>query len=141
MRFFWVLPLLTLPLWGSTFYIVSPYAKLHKEPNAASQAESLPEGTQIRKLGEEGLFIKVRYNKSEGWVNKLFVSANPPQGKVNFGSQIDKSTAVQARARASAYSQTAAARGFMESKPVRTKSPKEEYDFESIQWLENITSK
>jgi hypothetical protein len=89
-------------------------------------------------VGEKDMFIQVSYNGQDGWVNKLFLSTNPVSSKVSFGSEIDKSTSVKARARASAFTQTAAARGYSESKSLRTRGSAEEYDFASIDWLEKV---
>ncbi len=125
-------------LLANALYVQSPVAKLHKEPVASSSSSPLPQGAMVRKLGEKDLFIKVVYEGQEGWVNKLFLSSNPPSGKVDFGSDIDKSTAVKARARASTFTQTAAARGFVESKTLRTRGASEDYDFDSITWLEKL---
>jgi hypothetical protein len=80
----------------------------------------------------------VTYNGQDGWVNKMFLSNNPPTAKVSFGAEIDKSTSVKARARASSFTQTAAARGFSESQTLRTRGSAEDYDLESIAWLEKL---
>lgn len=128
-------------LFANTLYVQSPVAKLHKEPIATSPSSPLPQGATVRKVGEKDLFIKVVYEGTEGWVNKLFLSTTPPSGKVDFGSTIDKSTSITARARASTFTQTAAARGFMESKSLRTRGQAEDYDFESISWLEKLPIK
>lgn len=128
-------------LLANAMYVQSPVAKLHKDPVATSPSSPLPQGAVVRKVGEKDLFVKVVYEGSEGWVNKLFLSTNPPSGKVDFGSDIDKSTSVKARARASIFTQTAAARGFTESKSLRTRGAAEDYDFESISWLEKLSVK
>lgn len=128
-------------LLANTLYVQSPVAKLHKDPVATSPSSAISQGAMVRKVGEKDLFIKVVYEGNEGWVNKLFLSSNPPSGKVDFGSDIDKSTAVKARARASTFTQTAAARGFTESKSLRTRGAAEDYDFDSITWLEKLSVK
>lgn len=133
--------LVHVSLVANTLYVQSPAAKLHKDPVASSASTPLPKGASVRKTGEQGLFVKVVHEGQEGWVSKLFVSSTPPSGKVNFGSDIDKSTAVKARARASTFTQTAAARGFTESKSVRTRGSAEDYDFDSISWLEKLPVK
>lgn len=125
-------------LLANTMYVQSPVAKLLKDPVASAPGSPIPQGAAVRKVGEQGLFVKVVHEGTEGWVSKLFLSTNPPSGKVSFGSEIDKSTAVKARARASAFTQTAAARGFTESKNMRTRGAAEDYDFESITWLEKL---
>jgi len=136
--FIFLLIVFQASLFANTMYVQSPAAKLTNEPFATASGTTLPQGAMVRKVGEQGLFVKVVYEGKEGWVNKLFLSTNPPSGKVSFGSDIDKSTAVKARARASTFTQTAAARGFTETKSMRTRSSAEDYDFESLSWLEKL---
>jgi hypothetical protein len=123
---------------ANTMYVQSPVAKLLDSPVASAKGEAVALGTQVRKTGEKDLFIKVSINGKEGWINKLFLSTTPPSGKVSFGNEIDKSTSVKARARASAFTQTAAARGYSKSESNRVRGAAEEYDFESISWLEKL---
>ncbi|HMV77794.1 MAG TPA: hypothetical protein PK453_08280 [Leptospiraceae bacterium] len=128
----------TSALYSNTLYVQSPAAQLLSSPTASSSGSPLPKGAAVRKVGEKDMFIQVSYNGQDGWVNKLFLSTNPVSSKVSFGSEIDKSTSVKARARASAFTQTAAARGYSESKSLRTRGSAEEYDFASIDWLEKV---
>ena len=125
-------------LFASTMYVQSPVAKLLDSPVASANGSPIEKGKAVRKTGEKGLFVKVSVDGKEGWVNKLFLSTNPPSKKVSFGNQIDKSTSVKARARASAFTQTAAARGYSKSESNRVRGAAEDYDFESISWLEKL---
>jgi len=92
----------------------------------------------VVQTGEEGLFYQVRAGSGIGFVPKLYLSAFPPGDKVNFGTSIDKSTSVRARARASNFSQTAAARGLSESQKLRTRGGLQDFDFDSISWIESL---
>ena len=126
-------------LQAATFYIKSPKAKLLSEPNMKASGSALTMGSAVTQIGKQGLFLKVRAGNQTGWVSKLFLSTLPPSGKVSFGSSISQNTSAKARARASSYTQTAAARGLTESEQLRTRGRKHEYDFESVEWLEQFT--
>jgi hypothetical protein len=121
-----------------TSYVTSPIARLHVEPNISSESIPLSKGTVVNKIGEKDMFIKVTTDGKEGYVNKLFLSDKPTSGKVSFASDIDQSTSIKARARASNFTQTAAARGFSESQTLRTRGKGNDYDMDSIRWLESI---
>lgn len=119
-------------------YVTSPVAKFLKEPLVSSDGMLLQKGTIVDKIGEKDMFVKIVFEGREGYVNKLFISDKPASGKVSFGDNIDQSTSVKARARASSFTQTAAARGFSESQTLRTRGGANDYDMDSIIWLQNI---
>lgn len=121
-----------------TSYISSPVARLHKEPNVSSQSTPLSTGTIVNKISEKEMFVKVSVDGKEGYVNKLFLSDKPPSSKVSFKDDINIITSIKARARASSFTQSAAARGFSESQTLRTRGSGNEYDIESIEWLQKI---
>ncbi|NBU97532.1 MAG: hypothetical protein EBS19_04830 [Spirochaetia bacterium] len=123
---------------SAPMYVQSPVAQLLEKPMAGSPGSIIPKGSVVTKIGEQDMFIKVTYEGKEGFVNKLFLSTNPPSAKVSFGDSIDQSTSVKARARASSFTQTAAARGFSESQTLRTRGGAQDYDMDSIVWLEKI---
>lgn len=125
-------------LYGAPMYVQSPVAQLLNKPSAGEKGTLLPKGSVVNKTGEQDMFLKVTYDGKEGWINKMFVSTNPPSGKVSFGADIDKSTSIKARARASAFTQTAAARGYSESQNLRTRGGAADYDLEAISWLEKL---
>jgi len=129
---------ISFSLLASPMYVTSPVAKLLKEPSASSDGTLLQKGSVIDKIGEKDMFIKVVSEGREGYVNKLFISDKPTSGKVSFGDSIDQSTSVKARARASSFTQTAAARGFSESQTLRTRGGVNDYDIDSIVWLEKL---
>jgi beta-barrel assembly-enhancing protease len=130
--------LINFQLFASPMYVTSPVAKLLKEPSASSEGLLISKGNVVDKIGERDMFIKVVMDGKEGYVNKLFLSDKPISGKVSFGDSIDQSTSVKARARASSFTQTAAARGFSESQTLRTRGGANDYDMDSIVWLEKI---
>ncbi|MCE9596559.1 MAG: hypothetical protein K8S54_01195 [Spirochaetia bacterium] len=121
-----------------TMYIQSPSARLLNAPKMDASGPAIARGTAITQTGEEGLFFRVRTDSGTGYVPRLYASAFPPSQKVNFGTGIDKDTAVKARARASNYSQTVAARGISESQTLRTRSGLQDFDFDSIDWIEHV---
>ncbi|MCB1141152.1 MAG: hypothetical protein H7A24_01845 [Leptospiraceae bacterium] len=125
-------------LFSAPMYVQSPVAQLLDKPAANAKGTLLPKGSVVTKTGEKDMFIQVSYDGKDGWVNKLFLSDKPPSKKVSFGAEIDKSTSVKARARASAFTQTAAARGYSESQNLRTRGGAADYDMEAISWLEKI---
>jgi hypothetical protein len=125
-------------LYGAPMYVQSPVAQLLNKPSAGEKGMLLPKGSVVNKTGEQDMFIKITYEGKEGWVNKMFVSINPPSGKISFGADIDKSTAIKARARASSFTQTAAARGYSESQNLRTRGGAADFDLEAISWLEKL---
>lgn len=125
-------------LYGAPMYVQSPVAQLLSKPSAGEKGLLLPKGSVVNKTGEQDMFLKITYDGKEGWINKMFVSANPPSGKISFGADIDKSTSIKARARASAFTQTAAARGYSESQTLRTRGGAGDYDLEAISWLEKL---
>ncbi|MBL8019191.1 MAG: hypothetical protein JNM27_05965 [Leptospirales bacterium] len=119
-------------------YIQSPSARLLDSPKMDAAGPALARGTAVTQTGEEGLFFKIRTDSGSGYVPRLYASAFPPSQKVNFGTGVDKDTSVKARARASNYSQTVAARGISESQSLRTRSGFQDFDFDSIGWIEHI---
>jgi hypothetical protein len=137
MKFIFIF-IFSLPIFASPLYVTSPVAKMLKEPSASADGPLLQKGTVVDKIGEKDMFIKIVFEGKEGYVNKLFVSDKPASGKVSFGDSIDQSTSVKARARASSFTQTAAARGFSESQTLRTRGGANDYDMDSIVWLQNI---
>ena len=138
-KYLWLLiALFGMELISAPMYVQSPVAQLLEKPMAGSPGTLLPKGSVVTKIGEQEMFIKITFEGKEGFVNKLFLSANPPSGKVSFGDAIDQSTSVKARARASSFTQTAAARGFSESQTLRTRGGAQDYDMDSIVWLEKI---
>ena len=133
-----IIAMINFQLLAAPMYVTSPVAKLLKEPSASSEGILIPKGNVVDKISESNMFVKVVMDGKEGYVNKLFLSDRPISGKVSFGDSIDQSTSVKARARASSFTQTAAARGFSESQTLRTRGGANDYDMDSITWLQNL---
>ena len=133
-----IIAMINFQLLAAPMYVTSPVAKLLKEPSASSEGILIPKGNVVDKISESNMFVKVVMDGKEGYVNKLFLSDRPISGKVSFGDSIDQSTSVKARARASSFTQTAAARGFSESQTLRTRGGANDYDMDSIVWLQNL---
>ena len=134
---------LFFPSWvfSNSVFVQSPIAKLLSEPNIASAGKLLKAGTELQQIGEQDMFIKVKSGSESGWVMKLYVSKVPPSNKASNGGNQEKSTAVQSRARASTFTETASARGLSESKKLRTRGNNDDYDFESPDWLDKVKVK
>jgi hypothetical protein len=131
--------LFTHSLMASTLYVQSPIARLLSEPNLASTAKPLKSGLEVQKVGEQDMFFKIKTGTETGWILKIYTSKNPPSTKANTAAANDeKSGAVQSRARASTFTETASARGLSESKKLRTRGNSDEYDFEGLEWLDKI---
>ncbi len=117
-------------------YVQSPAAKLLPKPALNSPGVRLARGSSVREVGQEGLFYRVSAAGQTGWVAKLFVGPVPPGRRLDVGASVDRSQSVKARARASQFSQTAAARGLVESRSVRARGDASEFDFSAVEWLE-----
>lgn len=128
-------------VFSNSVFVQSPIAKLLSEPNIASAGKLLKAGTELQQIGEQDMFIKVKSGSESGWVMKLYVSKVPPSNKASNGAGQEKSTAVQSRARASTFTETASARGLSESKKLRTRGNNDDYDFESLDWLDKVKVK
>lgn len=118
-------------------YVQSPRARLLSEARMDASGPALQKGVQVTQVGEEGIFYKVRTAAGIGFVPKVFVSAFAPGERANLGS-IERTSAMKARARASNYSQTAAARGLSESQNMRVRGSLADFDFDAILWLEKV---
>ena len=128
-------------LFSNSVFVQSPIAKLLSEPNVASAGKPLKAGLELQQIGEQDMFLKVKSGSETGWVMKLYVSKIPPSSKVSNAGNQDKSGPIQSRARASTFTETASARGLSESKKLRTRGNSDEYDFESLDWLDKVTVK
>jgi hypothetical protein len=120
------------------YYVQSPKAKLLENPKMDSKGRELSIGTDLRVMGNSGLFIQVRHGEKTGWVSKLFVSPFPPGKQIKLGVSSEPSEAIASRQRASDFTKTAAARGLSETEKLRVRGNSEDYDFESLRWLEKV---
>ena len=117
-------------------YVQSPAAKLLSGPALNTRGVRIAKGTAVNQIGRQGLFLQVRGSSGTGWLLKLFVGPAPPGKRLDVGASVDRTSSVRARARASQFSQTAAARGLVESKNMRARGDASEFDFSAIEWLE-----
>jgi beta-barrel assembly-enhancing protease len=128
-------------LFSNSVFVQSPIAKLLVEPNVASAGKPLKAGLELQQIGEQDMFLKVKSGSDTGWVMKLYVSKIPPSAKVTNAGNQDKTGPIQSRARASTFTETASARGLSESKKLRTRGNNDEYDFETLDWLDKVKVK
>jgi len=119
-------------------YIQNPSAKLLTEPRMNAPGAPLTRGQRVTQTGEQGMFFAIRSDEGSGFVPKLYTSAFAPGETVRISGPLERDSGVRARARASNFSQTAAARGLSESQSIRTRGNLDEYDFASVDWLETI---
>ena len=107
--------LISLPAFSDTLYVRSYKIKLTESPQRGSKKLLvLKRGDKVKKLETKKSWIKIRYNKTEGWVNKLALSKKPPKKRVSlFVKKVDITS--KARKRASTFTSAAAARGLMDS--------------------------
>ena len=78
-KYLWLLLIfLSVALTSAPMYVQSPVAQLLEKPMAGSPGALIPKGSVVTKIGEQDMFIKITYDGKEGFVNKLFLSANPP---------------------------------------------------------------
>jgi hypothetical protein len=132
-----VFPLFSIP---KTFVFVSnPQAKLCIDMDDAKTCKKLNLGQKLDFIKESGKFAEVQMDDSRGFVFRVFLSATPPDYKIPvFDSKELKQ--LNARARASSYVETASARGLSESQNGRIRGTKNEFDMESLHWLETVNS-
>ncbi len=122
---------------SETMYVRSYQIKLMEAPNHRSRGMlTLKRGNEVQKLDTQGNWVKVRFARMEGWVNKLSLSKKSPEKRVSlFSKKVDISS--KARKRASTFTSAAAARGLMDSgkdKIVIKKGP----DFVALAKMEGV---
>ena len=130
--------LMSSALSASTYYVVSPAAKLLGQPRSSGPVlqKKIKRGTAVKQVGKQGLYLKVRMGSKTGWISKLYVSKFKPRGKIKVSKGLKKSKSVNIRRRASSFSETAAARGHKKSETLRTRGSAHMYDFAGVKWLE-----
>ena len=125
------------PVLPDTLYVRSYKIRLTESPNRNSKKLLvLKRGDKVKKLDAQKNWIKIRYKKTEGWLNRLALSKKPPKRRVSlFAKKIDITS--RARKRASTFTSAAAARGLMDSgngKLVAEKGP----DFVALAKIEGV---
>lgn len=104
---------------GSTTWAADHFVKSLKAPmlseakNGSKTLQTLERGAKVEGTGQEGSFIKAKASGKEGYINKLFLSDKPVEGKTSMLNQ-DIDISSKARKRASGFTSAAAARGLKE---------------------------
>lgn len=125
------------PVFAESMYVRSYKIKLMSAPNHRSQKlMTLKRGNKVEKLSAQKNWVKVRFAKREGWVNKLALSKNEPKKRVSlFKKKVDITS--KARKRASTFTSAAAARGLMDSGKEKLEI-KEGPDFIALAKMEGV---
>ena len=121
---------------AGTYYVKNARARLLSRPSLRGNGPALAPGTKVTRIAQQGLFYRVKTNGRTGWVARLYLSTSPRTGRVRMGFAVSRSKSQQVRTRASAYTQTAAARGLTKSESIRVRGAQHRYDFEAMTWLE-----
>jgi len=129
--------LLPASLAARTVYVASKAARLLEEPRMNAGGSALQRGASLEVIGEQGLFLRVRTANGFGWTPRMFVSPYPPAESNVDVRKVEKRSNANVRARASHYTEAAAARGVSESEEgVRTRGRLEDFDYAGLEWLE-----
>lgn len=96
----------------------------------------LKNGEELELLGKEGNWVKIRRDNREGYVQKIFL--NTSANVVAAERSLDEFANLDVRKRASVYSSSAAAIRGLNAENVRERENLkfQQYDFESVKWVE-----
>ena len=121
---------------AETLYVQSKKASLRMEPNfSAKVSGTVKRGDQLTLLETDKGWHKVSHGKTEGWINSLVVSENPPMKKVIVITGGEEELEKKSRRRASSITSAAAARGLSNADRKRL-SDKTRADFQTLGELE-----
>lgn len=134
--------LLSSPAYAAdNLYVQSKTAKLRLKPDFSSQVSGeLKRGDILTHIKTDKGWHKVLHGKSEGWINSLVVSKNPPMQKVIVITGGEEELEKKSRRRASSITSAAAARGLSGADRKRL-SDKTRADFQTLDELEVSSSK
>jgi len=142
MRIHIVLSLAALVLLSSAayaednLYVQSKKAKLRLKPDFSSKVSGeVKRGDKLTVLEARKGWHKVLHGKSEGWINGLVVSDNPPMQRVVVITGGEEELEKKSRRRASSITSAAAARGLSGADRKRL-SDKNRADFQTLDELE-----
>jgi hypothetical protein len=126
---------------GTTVYVSNDRAKLLEQPSFASKSSPLSKGTAVYVKEKKGPFLKVEVNGKTGYVASMFTSETKITGKLNKASGKEEkiNKVASTRRRASAYTETASARGLTNSQKMRTMGGA--VDMGPVKWLEEQGAK
>lgn len=130
-------------LLSETIYVISPAAKLLKQPSmsAAPVGLKLDKGQPLQSLGVEGLFHKVKGPGGAAYIARMFVSPFPPQKNTVSLANLKKNKNVQVTKGASAYSETASARGLDSGSGSSDLEINAQYNEGNVKWVESVKVK
>lgn len=127
------------PVASESVYVTARISPLMAEAGTGSaRLAALRQGDELSVLGTQGDWINVRAaDGTTGWVQSIFVGAEPSQPTVSRSAGIGNISTVATRRRASAYSTSAAATRGLSADNVRERENLafSEYDFDAIEWL------
>ena len=119
-------------------YVQSESAQLRSEENAqATSLASLNRTENVDPIADKGMWVQVKWKGKQGWINRLFLSSNPPLGQNALLEDTDETLQKSARKRAPAYSVAASARGLMTDERKRVGQDKYRADYEALAEMEN----
>ncbi len=120
-------------------FVSNPQAKVCANLEDSKNCKKLAIGQKLEYIRESGKFAEVVGEEGTGYVFRVYLSSAPPDFKLP-SMEVKDLKQLNSRARASSYVETASARGLNDSQNGRIRGTKDEFDMESIRWLESITS-
>lgn len=100
---------------GDVVYVSSMKTDIYSEAKRNSdKIGELSRGAELTVISKEGSWIRVKYNKKEGYVAKIVTSSKKPGEKMSLLASADQNTRIHARKRASSDVTAASARGLFD---------------------------
>lgn len=119
-------------------YVQSVTAKINAEKKIGSENLAIVKrGQALVVLEVAGDWYKVKYNKNEGWISKLFVSKQKPVGIADISQNEKISPEKLSRKRSNNYSTSAAARGISVSERGRGNTEKYRSNPQAVEQIES----
>lgn len=121
------------------YYVQSASAKILLESSFKSKViAEVGKGQMLTSTGQQGSWIKVKFNGKEGYVPSLLLSTHPPLEKTMVIKAEDSEITQGVRRRASSFTSAAAARGL--TKEDRERGDVEEgVDMQALKKMESLT--
>jgi SH3-like domain-containing protein len=131
------------PVASESVYVTARISPLMAEASTgAARLAALRQGDELSVVSTQGNWLKVQTaDGTAGWIQKLFVGAEPSQRTVSRSAGIGNISTVATRRRASAYSTSAAATRGLAADDVRSRQNLafSRYDFDAIEWLASFS--
>jgi len=119
-------------------YVQSAKANLMAGPSFDSQLLGvLQKGESVTLVKEQGRWVQVTYQTSQGWMSKLLLAQQPPMDKVSVLKGKEEQLETSARRRASTNATAAATRGLRSDDHDRM-SDSSKPDYNELQEMEAI---